>query len=89
MFEGVSLFQVVSDASIPAWYPAALFEVTDATVSPDWVCGVFASEPKLVLGPAFVANDVESYVGMVELDADQVSRFWRRVDRLAVEESDE
>ncbi len=36
----------------------------------------------VLLGPAFIAKDVESYGAMAELEADQVDRFWKYIDAL-------
>ena len=36
----------------------------------------------MIIGPDFIAKDKESYIAMVELQADQVDRFWKRIDAL-------
>ncbi len=40
----------------------------------------------MVIGPEFVARDQAAYRAMVELEADQVGRFWKRVDLLSEED---
>jgi hypothetical protein len=79
VFDGRASFQVVDDLRYPAWYPAWLFDVTDSALPPDWICNVFREEPALVIGPEFVARDLAAYQGMVELFADKVDLFWKRV----------
>jgi hypothetical protein len=86
VFEGVPMLQIVDDIRYPAWLPAWLFEVVDAALPPDWICCVFREEPALVLGPEFVAKDQQAYASMVELEADQVDRFWKRVEAQRAEE---
>jgi len=79
VFEGQPSLLVVDDLRNPAWYPAWLFEVVDTALPPDWICNVFREEPALVVGPDFVASDLAAYEGMVELAADRVDLFWKRV----------
>jgi hypothetical protein len=79
VFEGQVAFQVVDDIEYPAWLPAVLFDLEDATLPSDWICNIFQQEPTLVLGPRFVANSLDVYRKMVELEADSVTQFWERV----------
>ena len=68
------------------WYPAWFFEICDSSLANDWVCSFFDAEPTMVLGPEFVAKDKVSYAAMVELQDEQVQRFWRRLDSRKQEE---
>ena len=79
VFEGLPSFHVVDDLRYPAWYPAWLFDLADTALPPDWICNVFREQPALVIGPDFVASDLDAYEGMVELAADKVDLFWKRV----------
>lgn len=83
VFGGQPTFLVVDDLKYPAWYPAWLFDVTATVLPPDWICSVFRAEPVLVLGPKFVASDIDAYEGMVELAADKVEMFWRRIESVS------
>ena len=80
VFKSSISLQVVDDLRYPAWEAAWLFNLLDKSVPDDWTCSVFEDEPILVLGPEFIAKDVVSYVAMVELEAQQVSRFWERIE---------
>lgn len=81
-FEEQIVFQVIDDIRHPAWLPAWLFDVVDSTLPEDWVCSIFHDAPNLVAGPPFLAESQDSYAKMVELDADSVELFWKRVDSL-------
>jgi len=76
------MFQIVCDINDSQWIPSWFFEVVDPAIPPDWICNAFHGEPALVLGPDFVARDLAAYASMVELESDQVDRFWRRVKDL-------
>jgi len=80
VFEGQVAFQVVDDIEYPAWLPAVLFDLEDATLPSDWICNAFRQEPILVLGPRFVAKNLDAYGKMVELEAESVAQFWERVN---------
>jgi hypothetical protein len=83
--DGITFVQVVDDIHYPAWLPSWIFEVTDSTAAPDWICNPIPREDGsslLLIGPEFVAKDEVAYNEMVELDADQMERFWERVDGL-------
>jgi hypothetical protein len=79
----------VDDLGYPSWRHNWLFDVVDTTVPKDWICNVLHEEPVLLLGPEFVARDEASYGAMIELEADQVDRFWKRPDALRSEQSGE
>jgi hypothetical protein len=80
VFEGVDLILVVDDDGMIGWRPGWLFDVVDSSLPADWICQVFHSQVSLVMGPEFIAKDEAAYAAMVDLDDDQVERFWRRVD---------
>jgi hypothetical protein len=88
LFEGRLTLQIVDDLRYPAWLPIWLFEVADPALPPDWICNLFHDEPALLLGPHFVAKDQAAHASMVELEADQVDRFWKRVESLRAETDD-
>jgi hypothetical protein len=80
VFEGQPLLQVVDDLRSPAWLPSWLFDVVDPSLPSDWIGNVFHEEPSFVAGPDFVAKDQTAYGRMVELEANEVDLFWKRVD---------
>lgn len=77
----MTFFQIVDDFNYPSWEPAWLFQVVEHEVQTDWKCNVFSSG-NLVIGPEFIARDEQAYTDMVELAAEQVDRFWSRIDSL-------
>jgi hypothetical protein len=83
-FDGVIFLQIVNDVRLPAWVPFILFEVIDGTMPNDWKCNLFpqnaASGLGMLIGPAFIVRDEQSYQEMVELNSEQVSRFWKRYE---------
>ncbi len=50
---------------------------------------MFHDEPALLLGPDFVAKDQAAHASMAELEADQVDRFWKRIESLRANETDD
>lgn len=79
VFEGRLTLQIVDDLGYVSWEPAWLFYVIDSSIPADWICNFFREEPSLILGPPFVARDVDSYASMVELESAVVNQFWARV----------
>ena len=89
VFGGNVLVQIVDDLRFPVWYPSVLFEVVNRDLPSDWQCNSFAQismqKHIVVFGPEFVVQNEAAYNAMVELDADQVDLFWKRVDLLSPE----
>lgn len=83
---GSAELQLIDDLGYPSWYPSVLFEVVDGKLPSDWKCNVFPHNdmqgPVMVIGPDFLVQNEAAYTAMVELEADQVDRFWKRVDSL-------
>lgn len=82
VYAGVTFVQFIDDLGYPSWKPGWLFDVKDARLPADWTSNLFQSELSLVIGPDFLLRDEDAYRRMVELDADQVRRFWARIDAL-------
>ena len=83
--------QFVDDIGYPAWLPSLVFDIIDVTIPGDWICNCAPMDGGgyvLLLGPDFVAQDVCSHTEMVELDADKVDRFWKRIDVMKQAEED-
>ena len=80
VFEGVTFFLIVDDHETPVFQPRTLFSVTDTSVPADWICNGFATGTlQLVVGPAFLAKDADSYNAMVDQRQLQVQSFWQRI----------
>lgn len=86
----VAFFQFVDDLGYPAWQPHLLFDVIDTSLPSDWHCNAFPDSeagPVVAFGPDFVVKDANALSDMMQLDADQVDRFWKRLAALkALEE---
>ena len=80
VFEGKISLLVVDDLRMINWYPSWFFEISGSSLPDDWICNLFDGEPTMVVGPEFVVKDIASYCAMVELEDEQVQRFWRRLD---------
>ncbi|MBR9803381.1 hypothetical protein GYB59_17580 [bacterium] len=84
---GIADLQIVDDLGYPAWYPCCLFEIVDGAFPSDWQSNLFSHNdiqgPMVVIGPEFLVRSEEAYQAMVELDADQVDRFWKRLDSVS------
>ena len=83
LFEGHVFIQIIDDLDNPSWRPFWQFDLADSSIPEDWICGAFHGEPQLVVGPEFIAKDPASYAGMVELEMEQVSRFWARIKSMS------
>ena len=88
MFNGLVDLQIVDDLGYPAWYPAVLFEVTDVHLPDDWQCRFSTNNEThggvaMAIGPEFIVKDEASIQAMIELESDQVDRFWKRIERLS------
>jgi hypothetical protein len=81
VYNNITFVQIVDDVQTPIFLPRVLFDVVDPSVPGDWICNVFAEGPvQMVLGPPHTAASLQAYVSMVDQDASQVERFWRRIE---------
>lgn len=90
VYDRVVFLLVIDDQSTPVFLPRALFEVVDPGVPTDWICNSFPEGPvQLVLGPAFIAKDLDAYDAMIDQRAAQVSQFWQRARSLRAQAPEE
>jgi len=82
--DGVPFFQFVDDLGYPAWLPHLLFDVIDTSIPDDWHCNALRGDRGILLaiGPYFVVKHETAICDMIELEAGQVDRFWKRLDAL-------
>ena len=83
VFQGYVKLQIVDDLGYPTWRPAWLFDVVDPSIPNDWIASAFRTEPSLVVGPPFLARDLDAYARMVQLESTEVHLFWKRLESLA------
>ena len=81
LFEGYFFVQVINDIKTPCWFPLDFFDLCDNKVPNDWICNFFAEEPKMVLGPEFVAKSIEAYNAMAQLEPNEERLFWDRIKK--------
>jgi hypothetical protein len=82
VFAGSPSLQIVDDLGYPSWEASWLFDIDDTSLPADWICTLLQDDPSMLVGPAFVVKNEEAYGAMVELHADQVDRFWQRLESL-------
>lgn len=82
MFKGNLFLQIINDLDEPCWIPASFFEIINNKVQSDWVCNLFDKEPKMILGPSFIAKDIRSYNAMVEQEPKETKLFWGMVEKI-------
>ncbi len=85
---GIVYVQIVDESGWPNWTPVWFFDLVDPAIPHDWISRVDHGRVQLVLGPEFVARDAETLSSMASMDADQVARFWKRVNALAPKTSE-
>jgi hypothetical protein len=79
VFDGDTIFLVVSDIDYPHWYISKFFETVDAQIPSNWICNFSSDEPTIIIGPDFMASSLDSYRAMVELEPESVANFWQYV----------
>jgi hypothetical protein len=89
VFKGAVILQILTDLNIIGWVPAWFFEICDKSMPTDWVCNMFELEPSLVIGPDFITTDISAYTSMVELDDDQIQKFWQRFESIYKDKEEE
>ena len=68
---------VIDDLNTPVFLPASIFETISPEVPCDWICNLGVDDDlEMILGPEFIAKDLEAYSSMVDQESDQVERFW-------------
>lgn len=81
VFDGKVSFQILNDFKIVVWLPYRFFIVVDRSIPDDWECNMLHDQLQLILGPAFVVESEDAYVGMVEGWPEQIDRFWKRLEQ--------
>ena len=80
VYKKVVFVLIVDDTESPVFVPSSLFETVSNDVPADWKCNLIAEcEVELVVGPDFIAKDLNAYNGMIDHESDQIARFWNRM----------
>jgi hypothetical protein len=76
VYKNVAFVLIVDDAGEFSFVPSVLFDVFDKEVPKHWVCNLCLGEGvDLVLGPEFIARDLESYNDMVDMRLESVGKL--------------
>lgn len=76
-YQKVIFVLVHDDYEMPAFIPRDLFEIISKVVPSDWICNIFTDHGvDFVLGPEFIAKDIDSYNAVVDQEREQVARVW-------------
>lgn len=93
VYQGVVFVLIDDDLQTIRFYPRSLFEVVDPSIPTDWICNTFPDGPvQLVMGPPYIAKDLQAYEDMVDSRRHSVDEFAARLraaNRAAAEGNDE
>jgi len=78
VFEGRILFCVFDKFEDFTWDYPWMFEVLDGAVPDDWIVNCFDGAVSMIVGPEFLAKNVEAYQEFVELVPEAVQRMRER-----------
>lgn len=83
VYDGVTFLLSVDDNDTPTFKPRSLFQVSDPSVTDDWIANTFCDGPvQLVVGPQFIASDLLAYGAMVDSEWRVVEQLWKRIDAM-------
>jgi hypothetical protein len=71
---------VILDVNIPCWIPSTVFGTVNDQIPGDWKHTKIGDELDFLLGPEQLVQDEASYIALVSLEPDAVTRFWEYVD---------
>ncbi len=81
VYRRVVFVLIVDDTKNPAFIPSLLFETLSTDIPADWMCNLIGeSGVDLVIGPGFVAQDLEAYSSMIDQETNPITRFWQRIE---------
>jgi hypothetical protein len=79
VFEDVMFFLVVDDQGEPRLVPSWLFDIVSPRIPRQWICNFDLGQGvSLVLGPPFIARDLDAYSRVVDRDPDTMYQVFRR-----------
>lgn len=77
LYLGVVFVLVIDDLETPVFLPSWLFETVVTDIPHDWICHLQVSDDvEMILGPEFLARDLDAYNSLVDQESDQLARFW-------------
>ena len=77
LYNKVLFALVVDDLNTPVFLPAYIFKIVNTVVPGDWICNLgLGGGVEMVIGPEFIAKNIDTYDSMVDQEADQVEKLW-------------
>src|SRR5262249_20766652 len=81
VYDSVTFVLLVDNYGMPSFFPRMLFSVTNSKIPADWICNIFATGPiQLIIGPDFIAADLDSYNEMADQAWSKVEMLPRRIE---------
>ena len=75
IFSGVVFVLLKDQYGIFTWLPSWLFEVIESDMPDYWVTNFFDDDPSCLIGPEFMASDLDAYSRLVEQDPELVAKM--------------
>lgn len=73
---------IIDDLDTPAFLPSWLFEIISSDIPKDWICSLRVDDDiDMVIGPEFIAKDLEAYNSLVDQEPEQLDRIWALVEK--------
>ncbi len=81
IYQQVVFFLVMDDTNNPTFIPSEIFNIVKGDLPVDWKCNFFPkSGVDLVLGPEFIAHDIEAYSAMVDMEWGSVEKLLELIE---------
>jgi hypothetical protein len=75
IFSGVVFVLIKDKYGIFTWLPSWLFEVVESYMPTYWITNFFHDDPSCLIGPEFMASDLDTYSRLVEQDLEMVAKM--------------
>jgi hypothetical protein len=80
VYKKVVFLLLVDDINTPIFIPAPLFEIISSEIPSDWKCNLIGRlDLELIMGPDFLSKDLDAYIGIVDQDAELLTKLWNRI----------
>lgn len=80
IYSKVVFILVIDDLDTPVFLPTWIFETISTYIPENWICNLKLSDDvEMVLGPEFLAKDLEAYSRMIDQETEQLDQFWSLV----------
>lgn len=87
VYKGVSFVLVADDLGTPNFIPSMAFKATDEKLPSSWFCNLLNEDGvSMIVGPSFISQSIELYSAMIDLEPEQVNKFWGEIESLKATE---